>query len=374
MEGVGLIFLFIYRTLSINIIKYKFKTMKIIIAGNLGYVGPSVVKQLRNTFPDAILMGFDIGYFMHCLSNAQHIPEVKLDMQVFGDIRKFPAHILKDVDAVVDLAAISNDPMGNKYEQITLDVNYKAAVNLADLAKKAGVKSFVYASSCSMYGAASDYPKKETDDLNPLTAYARSKVMAEKELESLADSSFKVTCLRFATACGFSNRLRLDLVLNDFVAGALINKEISILSDGSPWRPMINTKDMARAIEWGITRNSKSGGDFLAINTGSNEWNNQIKPLAEAVASMIPDAKVSINPDGSPDKRSYMVNFDMFKKLAPDHQPINDLKSTIEEVRDNLVEMEFNDPDFRQSNFIRLKVLSNLREKGFINENLEWNL
>lgn len=346
--------------------------MKIIITGNLGYVGPSVANQLRKTFPDATLIGFDIGYFMHCLSNAPHIPEVKLDMQVFGDIRKFPEPLLQGVDTVVDLAAISNDPMGNKFEEITLDVNYRAAVNLAKLAKKAGVKSFVYASSCSMYGAASDYPKKENDELNPLTAYARSKVMAEKELEPLADSSFKITCLRFATACGFTNRLRLDLVLNDFVAGALINKEISILSDGSPWRPMINTKDMARAIEWGIVRRKEAGGNFLAVNTGSNEWNNQIKPLAEAVATVIPDSQVSINPAGGPDKRSYMVNFDLYKKLAPDHQPVNDLKSTIQELRDNLMAMNFNDPKFRESNFIRLKVLSKLQESGLINHRLEW--
>jgi nucleoside-diphosphate-sugar epimerase len=163
----------------------------------------------------------------------------------------------------------------------------------------------------------------------------------------------------------------LDL-LNDFVAGALINKEISILSDGSPWRPMINTKDMARAIEWGIIRKKEVGGNFLAVNTGSNEWNNQIKPLAEAVASLIPGAKVMINPAGGPDKRSYMVNFDLYKKLAPDHQPVHDLKNTIMELKDNLVAMNFSDPLFRESNYIRLKVLSNLRTNGFINEQLEW--
>lgn len=346
--------------------------MKILIAGNLGYIGPSVTNQLRKSFPQATLIGFDIGYFMHCLTNAPHMPEVKLNMQVFGDIRKFPDQLLEGVDAVVDLAAISNDPMGNKFEEITLDVNYRAAVSLAKKAKAAGVKSFVYASSCSMYGAASDYPKKENDELNPLTAYARSKVMAEKDLEPLASDNFKVTCLRYATACGFTNRLRLDLVLNDFVAGALVNKEISILSDGSPWRPMINTKDMARAIEWGIIRDRSNGGNFLAINTGSNEWNNQIKPLAEAVAGMIPGAKVMINPSGGPDKRSYMVNFDLYKKLAPDHQPIHDLSTTIAELRDNLVAMSFNDPKFRESNFIRLKVLSNLQTSGRINDQLEW--
>jgi nucleoside-diphosphate-sugar epimerase len=347
--------------------------MKILIAGNMGYIGPSVTSQLRATFPQAELIGFDIGYFTHCLTNPSFLPEVKLNQQIFGDIRKFPEKILEGVDAVVDLAAISNDPMGKKYEEITLDVNYRAAVNLAKLSKKYGVKSFVYASSCSMYGAASDYPKKEGDEVNPLTAYARSKVYTEKELEPLADDNFKITALRFSTACGFSNRLRLDLVLNDFVAGALVNKEINILSDGSPWRPMINTKDMARAIEWGIIREKTNGGNFLAVNTGMNEWNNQIKPLAEAVAREISGVKVVVNPDAPPDKRSYMVNFDLYKKLAPNHQPIHDLTTTIREIKDNLLAMKFNDSNFRESGLIRLRVLDKLQQENYLNSNLEWN-
>jgi nucleoside-diphosphate-sugar epimerase len=346
--------------------------MKILIAGNLGYVGPSVTEQLRATFPDAVLVGFDIGYFTHSLVNAAIFPEVRLNQQYFGDIRSFPEELLDGVDAVVDLAAISNDPMGKKYEEITLDVNYRAAVNLAKLSKKKGVKAFIYASSCSMYGAASDYPKTESDEVNPLTAYARSKVYTEKELQPLADEGFMVTCLRFSTACGFTNRLRLDLVLNDFVAGALVNKEIHILSDGSPWRPMINTKDMARAIEWGIVRQSSHGGAFLAVNTGTNEWNNQIKPLAEAVAREIPGVKISVNPDAMPDKRSYMVNFDLFKELAPNHQPVYDLSSTIQEIRDNLLNTGFSDRNFRESELIRLHVLDRLQNSGYLNENLEW--
>jgi nucleoside-diphosphate-sugar epimerase len=346
--------------------------MKIIIAGNLGYIGPSVTNQMRATFPEAELIGFDIGYFAHSLANPDYFPEVRLDSQVFGDIRKFPEHLLKDVDAVLDLAAISNDPMGVKYEEITMDVNYRAAVNLARMCKQNGVKRFVYASSCSMYGFASEYPKKEGDELNPLTAYARSKVAAEKELEPLADKSFMVTCLRFATACGFTNRLRLDLVLNDFVAGALVNREIGILSDGTPWRPMINTKDMARAFEWGVIRGKERGGNFIAVNTGSNEWNNQIKPLAEAVAAQIPGVKVTVNKDAAPDRRSYRVNFDLFRELAPDHQPIWDLESTIAELRDNLLEMNFNDKNFRESKLIRLKVLDYLEKNNLINKNLEW--
>ncbi len=348
--------------------------MKILIVGNLGYIGPSVVNQLRKTHPDAELIGFDIGYFAHCLTNANFIPEVKVDAQVYGDIRKFPEKLLEGVDAIIDLAAISNDPMSFEFEEVTLDINYRAAVSLAKLAKKNGVKSFVFASSCSVYGFAADGDRKEGDQVNPLTAYARSKILAEAELEPLASDNFIITCNRFATACGWTNRLRLDLVLNDFVAGALINKEISILSDGTPWRPMINTKDMARALDWGITRKKENGGNFLIVNTGSNDWNNRILALAEATGQVIPGVKISVNPDAPPDKRSYRANFDLFKKLAPNHQPVEDLLSTVTDIRDNLVAMGFNDPNYRSSQLIRLKVIDRLKKLGHLNNNLEWTL
>ena len=135
---------------------------------------------------------------------------------------------------------------------------------------------------------------------------------------------------------------------------------------------MINTKDMARAIEWGIVREKSNGGNFVAMNTGSNAWNTQVKPLAEAIAEEIPGVKVSVNPDAPPDKRSYRANFDFFKSLAPNHQPQEDLQSTIREIRDNLVQMKFNDPDYRNSQFIRLKVISRLMSLKYLNDKLEW--
>lgn len=347
--------------------------MKILIVGNLGYVGPSMVRQLRKTYPEGTLIGYDIGYFAHCLTHPAVLPELELDMQVFGDIRHFPETLLQGVDAVVNLAAISNDPLSFRFEDVTMDINFKAAVNLARMAKQNGVKSFVYASSCSMYGLADDTPRKEGDKLNPLTAYARSKVAAEEGLEKLADEHFTVTCNRFATACGWSSRLRLDLVLNDFVAGGLVNKHISILSDGTPWRPMINTRDMARAMDWSITRPASLGGQFLAVNTGSNDWNTNILSLAEATAQVIPGVKISINPDAPPDKRSYRANFDLYKQLAPDHQPQEDLISTVKEIRDNLIGMQFNDPEYRKSQLIRLEVISRLQGSGRLTADLRWS-
>jgi nucleoside-diphosphate-sugar epimerase len=223
-----------------------------------------------------------------------------------------------------------------------------------------------------MYGTAEDEARTEESPLNPLTAYAKSKVFTEKELETLAENGFKVTCLRFATACGMSDRLRLDLVLNDFVAGAVASKKITILSDGTPWRPLIDVKDMAKAIEWAIFRQNDQGGEYLAVNAGSEEWNYQVKDLAKAVAEVVPDVNISINKDAMPDKRSYRVNFDRFKRLAPDHQPEVDLITSIKELKSGLEEMGFNDANFRNSQYMRLKVLTDLRRKGYLSDNLEW--
>jgi nucleoside-diphosphate-sugar epimerase len=207
-----------------------------------------------------------------------------------------------------------------------------------------------------------------------LTAYAKSKVFTEKDLQQLCGNEFKVTCLRFSTACGMSSRLRLDLVLNDFVAGAIATKEITILSDGTPWRPLIHVKDMAKAIEWAVFRDIDKGGAFLAVNVGSQEWNYQVRHLAEAVAEVMPNIAVSVNKDALPDKRSYRVNFDLFKRLAPDYQPEMDLKASIKELKKGLEEMEFKDPDFRNSNYMRLRVLKDLRRNGYLDKNLEWRI
>lgn len=346
--------------------------MKILITGNMGYIGPSVVRQLRASYPGAELIGLDMGYFAHCLTNADILPECMLDRQIFSDVRYISEDVLKDVNAVVCLSAISNDPMGNTFEAVTNDINYLASINLARKAREAGVGTFVYASSCSMYGYAEDGAKTESSTLNPLTAYARSKVQTEKDLETIAGRDFKVTSLRFSTACGMSERLRLDLVLNDFVAGAVASKKITILSDGTPWRPLINIRDMARAVDWAISRKPSKGGDFLAVNIGSDEWNYQVRDLAQAVAEVIPGVEVSINTNAQPDKRSYRVSFALFKRLAPNHQPQVDLRTAIGELKEGLESMLFHDENFRNSQFMRLKVLTYLRSRNLLNDQLEW--
>lgn len=345
--------------------------MRILITGNLGYVGSGVVRQLRATWPEARLLGYDTGYFAHCLTGAATVPESRLDAQYFGDLRAFPEELLSGVDVVVHLAAISNDPMGSQFEEVTLEINHHAGATLAEAARRARVKAFVFASSCSVYGAAADGARTEGSTLDPLTAYARSKVLLEHDLDALAGPDFRVTCLRFATACGWSERLRLDLVLNDFVAGALATGKVTVLSDGSPWRPLIHVADMARAIEWAATP-GRPGPDFLVVNAGSDAWNVQVRDLAHAVAGALPGTQVSFNSAAPPDRRSYRVDFSRFRALAPDHQPRVGLAEAVEGLRTGLQGMGFSDPEFRHSALVRLHTLRGHREAGRLDERLYW--
>jgi len=346
--------------------------LKILITGNMGYVGPALLQQFAASRPDAVLVGIDTGYFAHCLTGCVMFPEDRLAVQHFADLRTLPAHLFDDVDAIVHLAAISNDPMGDRFKDVTHNINFQASLDLAKKAKAAGVSRFVFASSCSVYGFAEGDARSEDAPLNPLTAYAKSKIGMEEELQKLADDDFVVTCLRFATACGASDRLRLDLVLNDFVAGAIASKKVTVLSDGTPWRPLIHVNDMALAMDWAIERDRGQGGSFLALNSGSNEWNYQVRDLAEAVAEIIPGVEVSINTDAQPDKRSYQVDFGMYKRLAPYHQPRVTLKAAIEDLAERLEFMQFSNSDFRNSQLIRLKVLSEHCAQGRLNSQLEW--
>jgi nucleoside-diphosphate-sugar epimerase len=346
--------------------------MNILITGNMGYVGPSVVSRLRSAYPSARLFGLDAGFFGHCLTGAAVLPEHRLDRQYFMDVRDVDQEFLTGIDAIIHLAAISNDPMGNAFEEVTTEINYHGTLALAERAKKAGVRSFVFASSCSVYGFAEGGPRAEDAELNPLTAYARSKVDSERGLAALADGRFVVTSLRFATACGMSDRLRLDLVLNDFVANAVAAGKIVILSDGTPWRPLITVQDMARAIEWAVTRTPDAGGDFLAVNTGSNPWNYQVRALAEAVRRAIPGVEVSVNQNAAPDKRSYQVSFDLYRDLAPRHQPEVSLEGAIAHLHRGLSAMRFKDENFRQSSYMRLKVLKEHLDEGRLDRRLRW--
>ena len=347
--------------------------MRILVTGNMGYIGPVVVAHLRAAHPDATLLGLDAGYFAHCLTGASTLPERHLDCQYLADVRSPPREALAGVDAVVHLAAVSNDPIGKAFEDVTYAVNHRATVELARAARAAGARSFVFASSCSMYGFGADGMRTEESPLDPLTAYARSKVAAERDLLPLADEDFLVTSLRFATACGMSERVRLDLVLNDFVAGAVAEGTITILSDGTPWRPLIHVRDMARAVEWSLARTADEGGAGLVVNVGSDDWNYRIRDLAEAVADAVPGVEVTIARDAQPDRRSYRVAFDLYARLAPDHQPDVRLDEAIADLWNGLRSIGFDDAGFRASpRFVRLATLNQLRAQEILDEDLAW--
>jgi nucleoside-diphosphate-sugar epimerase len=260
--------------------------------------------------------------------------------------------------------------MGNKFRKPTLDINKISAIKCAKLAKENGVNSFVFASSCSVYGTGGSNIKNENSDLDPLTTYAVSKIETENELSKIADKDFNITCLRFATACGFSSRLRLDLVLNDFVASAITNKKIQILSDGTPWRPLINVKDMSRAIEWAIQSYDKKRNTFMIVNAGSNRWNYSILELAQSVSEIVGGVKIEVNKNASPDKRSYKVDFSLFDEIANDYTPIETLESTINDLFNGISKMNLG-ANFRSSEFIRLIHLNNLISQKIIDNNLK---
>lgn len=347
--------------------------MRILITGNMGYVGAPLIAHLRDRFPTAELIGLDCGLFTTCLTTPGPAPETKLDVQRFSDIRDVTVEDLRGVDAVVHLAAISNDPIGNRFEEATDAINHRASLRLAACARDAGVRNFVFASSCSVYGLNDSAPRRETDPVGPLTAYARSKVDTENGLREMDLGSMTVTCLRFATACGFSQRLRLDLVLNDFVACALTAGRITVLSDGTPWRPLIDVQDMARAIEWASRRDPARGGQFLVVNVGSDARNHQVRDLAQAVARAIPGTQVDINVNAPPDKRSYRVDFSLFHELAPEHTPNTDLNSSIDGLVMGLQEITFADADFRSSpRVMRLNMVAKLLGERKLLPDLRW--
>lgn len=343
---------------------------KYLIVGNLGYIGSVLVKHLRAKYPDTVLIGFDIGYFTGCIFDPIETSDYLLDRQIYGDVRTFNASVLDGVDHVFYLAAISNDPMGDSFKEVTRSVNALCAANIADMAKARGVRSFVFSSSCSVYGVGGSETKNENSEVYPLTEYAKSKLEGENLLREIASDDFSVTCLRFATACGASPRLRLDLVLNDFVVSGLINKRIDILSDGTPWRPLVSIDTMCEAFDWASRRSAETGGNFLTLNAGLDHWNFQIRDLADLVQSLIPGVAVSLNSNASADKRSYRVSFSKYAQLTGNDKKDCSIEKTIQDMIQLVKQSEFRDPKFRESDFIRLHFLNRLIGRGDLTKEL----
>lgn len=322
--------------------------MDVLVTGHRGYIGVHLVDVLQRAGHS--VTGCDSGLFDGC----EWEPSATADVELRQDVRELELEDVRGHDCVMHLAAISNDPMGDVDPELTLSVNRDASVRLAELAKEAGVPRFLFAGSCSVYGQATDHDVVESDPLKPLTAYARSKIEVEEAVRPLADENFTPVFLRNATAYGHSPMLRIDLVVNNLLACAHALGEIRIMSDGTPWRPLIHCRDIARAF-LALAEADVPGG--TAVNVGANDENYQVRDVAALVQELVPDARIELTGEAGSDPRSYRVSFDLLSRLVPSFRLEYTLRRGMAELHEKLREHAFSRDDWEGDRFVRLRRL-----------------
>ncbi len=324
--------------------------MRVFVTGHRGYIGVHLVDLLKQA--GHTVTGCDLRLFEGC----EWEPIVSADHDLVKDVRDLSARDLEGHDAVCHLAAISNDPMGDLSPSITHSINYEASADLARLAKQAGVGRYLFSGSCSVYGQGTKLDLEENDPLNPLTAYARSKIDTEQAVAQLADAGFSPTYLRNATAYGHSPMLRIDLVVNNLLGSALAYGEIRIMSDGTPWRPLVHCRDIARAFVAFLHAPAGTAHN-LPVNVGANHQNYRVRDVADQVQRLIPSARIAYTGQSSPDPRDYRVCFDRLYQLLPDFKLQYDLASGMEELFERMTRHGFGRADFESDKFVRLRTL-----------------
>jgi nucleoside-diphosphate-sugar epimerase len=341
--------------------------MHILVTGNTGFIGP-VLTRLAHEYGHKVT-GLDVGYFKDNIPEG--ISDIVPDRQIWRDIRDVTAADVEGVDAIIHLAGLSNDPMGALNAQLTYDINLDSTIRLGQLAKASGIDRFVFASSCSIYGAAgdSDTPLDETAPFNPVSAYAVSKVRSEEGLSALADETFSPVFMRNATAYGVSPRTRFDLVVSNLAGWAHTANVIKVMSDGTPWRPLVHIEDISRAALAAATA-VKASVHNQAFNIGRNDANYQVRDIAEAVHRAFPTARLEITGETGGDSRSYKVNFDKALNSLPGFSPQWTLERGVDEVAAFLRNNGLRDQGFDSRLFIRLKQLKYGMEHGELDHDL----
>ena len=339
--------------------------MRVLVTGHKGYIGTVMVPMLLGGGHEVVGLDSDLFRESTFTAGIHEVPELSLDLR---DVER---HHVGGFDAVIHLAGLSNDPLGDLNLQLTYDINHVASVRLAELARDAGVSRFLYASSCSSYGAAGAQLVDETAELGPITAYAISKVRVEHDVARLATDHFSPTFLRNATAYGASPRLRFDLVLNNLVAWAHTTGRVHVKSDGSPWRPIVHVEDIARAFLAALSA-PRDTVHNQALNVGQSDENYRIRELAEIVCEVVPGSRIDYAKDGGPDPRCYRVDFGKIERLLPEFKPRWNARRGAQELYAAYRRMGLAVEDYEGPRFKRIDHLRQLMAAGRVDATLRW--